>query len=273
VGSSRRLNNTHIAQPHASPPFTTTYQVTLTDAKGCTFQDSVQVAVNVPPIVDLDSTLVVCLNTQPQLTPKITSTAAPLQYRWSPSIGLSNAWVEQPILTTTQSRWYTLTVTDVYKCVGIDSIFVRVAPFPLVDAGHDSSVCRGDSVLIGHEATGGTPPFTYQWTPAIGLAHADWAVAKASPGSSQLYHLTVLDLNGCKAEDSVQVNIIPAPLPVITASGRLTFLSRRQRPPFNNKTVSPIPVVDGRQFSIDTRARRRNLWRVGCGLEWLRRHF
>lgn len=81
-----------------------------------------------------------------------------------------------------------------------------------VDIGPDTiTVCSGNIVLIPSSVTGGTGPYTYQWstgetTPSITV------------GSAGTYFCWVSDVYGCTATDTIVVDII-APTAGLTISG------------------------------------------------------
>ena len=86
------------------------------------------------------------------------------------------------------------------------SITINVLPTPVADAGPDSTYCTGDTiVLIG---SGG---ISYQWSPSG--AFSDPAIANPTIVVSQTnsYTLTITDLNGCTATDTVLVTASPIP--------------------------------------------------------------
>jgi hypothetical protein len=66
----------------------------------------------------------------------------------------------------------------------------------------------GDSVMLGGAptATGGTSPYTYNWTPS--LAGANPAVMPTSPTT---YLLSLTDANNCSSTDTVMVSVDAVP--------------------------------------------------------------
>lgn len=61
--------------------------------------------------------------------------------------------------------------------------------------------------------TGGTPStLTYAWTPAISLNNASISNPLATPSATETYSVTVTNGAGCPANDSVTVNVNPAPI-------------------------------------------------------------
>lgn len=78
-----------------------------------------------------------------------------------------------------------------------------------VNAGRDVNVEQGRQARLKAKSTGGEPPFTYSWDPEEGLSDADIAnptIDTSSP-SSRTYGLTVVDVNGDTATDTVKVVI------------------------------------------------------------------
>lgn len=74
-------------------------------------------------------------------------------------------------------------------------------------AGSDKSICPGDSVKLSGSASGGTPPYSYSWSPSTGLSGADVAQPMASPTQTTTYTLTVTDAEGKKGSDTVKVSV------------------------------------------------------------------
>ena len=87
---------------------------------------------------------------------------------------------------------------------------------PQVEAGPDQTICLRDTLTIGNPANSGTPPYKYKWTPGSGLSDENTAITKASPTTSTIYYLTVIDSIGCTTIDSIKIIVNPLPNPVIT---------------------------------------------------------
>jgi len=81
------------------------------------------------------------------------------------------------------------------------------------DAGADVGVCSGTCTTIGGSpaATGGTPPYTYTWSPTTGLDHPDSPNPTACPDTTTTYTLTVTDNNGDTDQDQVTITVNPEP--------------------------------------------------------------
>jgi hypothetical protein len=106
---------------------------------------------------------------------------------------------------------YTLTVTDINGCTATDIVCVTVTqPNLTASAGPDIDLCDDEAtcVQIGGipSATGGTPLYTYSWTPVTGICTGS-TPADANPfvlpASTTVYTLSVTDANGCTATDAM----------------------------------------------------------------------
>ena len=118
--------------------------------------------------------------------------------------------VASPISTTK----YYVTITDSKGCVAVDSATVTVNLSPVAHAGLDTAICAGEDVILGAEpsATGGTPGYTYSWTPGIGLSSTSASNPTATPSTTTTYVLVVTDVNGCSASDNIAVTVRQNPI-------------------------------------------------------------
>lgn len=115
----------------------------------------------------------------------------------------------------------TVTATDSDGDVATDSVVVTVtaAPAPTANAGPDVAVEVGSSVLLSGSATGGTPPYNFQWVQVSGPTQvispvtgntAAISVAGTTAGAA-VFQLTVTDANGATSTDTVTVTVNVAP--------------------------------------------------------------
>lgn len=167
-----------------------------------------------------------------------------LGYQWTqtagePAVTLSGADTatasfEAPEMEagTSQSFTFTLTVTDHSGTAAQDSVTVTVKdqPIPIsADAGRDQTVIEADLVtLVG--SGGGGAELSYRWAqiagePTVtlngaGSATASFQAPEMEPGTSRTltFELTVTDLNGLEARDSVLVTVEDQPSPILTGT-------------------------------------------------------
>lgn len=203
------LNDSTIANPTADIDSTTTFTVIVTDSIFGTDTATITVTVNSLPVSNAGEDQSYCQGGSIEIggSPSATGGTSPYSYSWSPTNGLSSATVANPTASTTQSTIYYLSVTDAFGCASqTDSIQITVYPNPQVDAGASDLICQGDSVFIGNDATGGTTPYVYLWSPSAGLSATDIAQPYASPSATTMYTVLVTDSVGCSGTDSVQVS-------------------------------------------------------------------
>ncbi|MDB5035255.1 MAG: 5-nucleotidase [Chlorobi bacterium] len=104
---------------------------------------------------------------------------------------------------------YQLTVTTADGCEGVDRMTITVWDPPEAHAGVDIPPCDATKFqFIGFDATGGTPPYRYSWSPAAGLSDATISHPSAKPDRTTTYTMTVTDAHGCTSTDDVVVNVV-----------------------------------------------------------------
>ncbi|MBN8701703.1 MAG: gliding motility-associated C-terminal domain-containing protein [Bacteroidetes bacterium] len=124
-----------------------------------------------------------------------------IDYSW---LGTSE---ENDSLFFLQYGVYSVTVTDQVGCFDVDSFTVSEPLVLIATTSGASSLCAGDSIVIGSSATGGTAPFSYNWNNGA----CTNSVITIAPDSTQIVTLEVTDANGCIASalQSITVNALP----------------------------------------------------------------
>lgn len=178
-----------------------TYQVTLTDAKGCTTEDSV-VLTNPDPIEVQTVALepADCFG-QASGSATVTAVQGTRPYNWQWSNGANDSSIQQVAAGT-----YRVTVTDANNCRQIDSVTITQPATSLTVAMQETDIaCHGDSTgTAGVLATGGVGPYTYQWSNG-----ANGTMLSDLPAGT--FYVTITDQNQCGALDSVVIDQ-PAPI-------------------------------------------------------------
>jgi gliding motility-associated-like protein len=147
--------------------------------------------------------------------PQVTGNAA--SYSWSPTTGVSNPAVANPVLTPQQTTTYTVTAT-LGTCTQQRTVTVTVFEGATANAGPDVSIIAGDIIQL--QASGSTG--TYNWTPPAGLSAANVLIPNANPAVTTTYTLTVTSPQGCLASDNVTVTVVPyciKPMEAFTPNG------------------------------------------------------
>ncbi|MBX2960209.1 MAG: gliding motility-associated C-terminal domain-containing protein [Flavobacteriales bacterium] len=204
------LSNPTTSNPTACPSTTTTYSVTVSNAAGCLSTDSVKINIYSLPIIQTNNDTATCIGNCIQL-----NAVGGISYTWSPTTGLSNTNIANPIACTNTTTNYVVTGTDLNGCSAKDTVVISINSLPTANAGTDQSICGTDSVVIGGTPSGSAGS-TFSWTPSGSLNDNSIANPTASPLTTTNYILTVLDVNGCSNTDTVLVTVNP--LPTIVAS-------------------------------------------------------
>ncbi len=107
---------------------------------------------------------------------------------------------------------YAVTVTDANGCTEEGSVTVTVHPNPSVtiscsaDTGDGCILCAGESTTLTANPAGGTGPYTYVWS----NGHDSQQVS-VSPAVTTDYTVTITDINGCTAQETITVIVHPTP--------------------------------------------------------------
>ena len=137
----------------------------------------------------------------------------PYTYSWTPTAGLDNPNIANPIASPATTTTYTVTVTDqsVPFQEKSDSVTITVNQEVIANAGEDKSINPGESITIGGNPTvsGGTPPYTYSWQPTDTLDNPTGPNPTATPTATTTYTVTVTDAIGCPDTDEVKVSVVP----------------------------------------------------------------
>lgn len=176
---------------------TGTYTVTLivTSSFNCT--DTATMAVTVSP---LPSSVITSSAGAQFCADDSTMLSAPAginyAYLWNTGDTLQTILVDS-------SGTYAVTVTDtVSGCFSTDSITITVNPLPVANAGLDSTIALGSSIVLN-----GLGGVSYSWSPITGLDNSFIANPVATPLVTTDYILTVTNANGCTDMDTVKITV------------------------------------------------------------------
>ncbi len=103
---------------------------------------------------------------------------------------------------------YTVTITDNNSCTSSAVVQITQPPALTVLPPNPAALCAGQNVSVAVSPAGGTPAYTYSWSPG-GMTGSTESL---QPLSSTVYTVTVTDANACPVvvNIAVTVNTVPA---------------------------------------------------------------
>ncbi len=179
-----------------------TYYVTVTDSKNCTettfvtIQEPFELQANILNIKNVS-----CYNgSDGSIQVQVSGGTVPYSYLWSPS-NYTGSHAQHLSAGT-----HTVYITDANGCATSISAIIQQPPQLNVNYTVSHALCnQGNEGIIQLYTNGGTPPYSYQWTPVISSSDVVTNLA------SGMYYVTVSDSLGCTVTKQIQVQ---APTPI-----------------------------------------------------------
>jgi gliding motility-associated-like protein len=144
-----------------APAVTTTYTVTVADNCNSTpATGTVTVTVDGGPTAFAGNDVGVCIGGSVLLN--ASSNTPGVTYLWSPTTGLSNPNVPNPVCTPAQNTEYTVTVTRNDGCQNSDAVMVTLTPPPTSDFILPATGCVGKPLIVTYTGNAASSA-QFQW--------------------------------------------------------------------------------------------------------------
>jgi len=188
------------------------YNVTVTDANGCTYTMPVNIPDIPGPVIDSITTTEVQCNGDSTGTATVAASGgtAPINYLWNDPLGQTTATA-----IGLAGSIYTVIVTDVNGCSVSQSALVDENPPLTLIATPDVTICFGDSTEISVTGNGGFGTYFYVWNNGLDSIQTHWV----SPVTTTTYTTFIIDELGCRSQDeSITVTVFPPLSSSVTAT-------------------------------------------------------
>ncbi len=200
--SSPELSCTDCANPIAMPGTSTIYSVKGTTTFGCIKSDTVKITVRQKFNLTVSPGDTICAGSSVGLW-----ASGADKYTWYPTTGIDQPTgpklKAKPSTTTT----YSVVARDNDNCfTDTATVFIKVNPLPVVDAGVDVTMSAGSSVQLN--TTNSADVITWRWSPGSSLNCVDCPAPLARPKAETKYSVQVKNKSGCVASDEVLVLVI-----------------------------------------------------------------
>ncbi len=180
-----------------------TYTATVTDSNGCILQDTV--AITQPPLLTLKDSIrnLECFDLNSGFAHVFVSGGTPAyEYIWQPPLAGQSSGFANNLFAGT----YTCIVVDYHNCKDSLTMTLTQPPQLSVNISSPAEVPNGQQATLNAAATGGVSPYNYLWSNSV-----TGQSIEVMPNGNTVFFVTVTDSFGCKAEDTINLQIEPCP--------------------------------------------------------------
>lgn len=235
-----------------------TYNVTITDANGCTVTEPVTITgPNGLTSSISSSTNALCFgDCNGSATVTASGGTQPYTYQWNDPSNQTGSTA-----TGLCAGTYSVTVTDANGCVSVSTVIITQPPLLVASTTANDASCFGEcdataSVFV----TGGTPPYVYQWNDPN-----NQTTVSATGLCAGTYTVTVTGSNGCVASATETIFQPPTPVSIDTVitnatcgqcNGEIVVSGNGGVPPYtylwgNGETTATISGLCPGVYTVD----------------------
>lgn len=197
-----RLSDPTIPDPMADPQITTTYSLTVFSANGCAGTDTMVITVRPLDFANAGEDVSLCPGDSTQL-----SASGGDVYSWGPLGGLDRTDIPDPWAKPQTTTTYIVTVINADGITDSDTVSVIILPRPIVDAGEDQSICRGETAQLSATGVG-----DFNWNHPELLSNANIPDPVAMVDANTTFLVRITDGNGCHSFDDISIFVFEQPV-------------------------------------------------------------
>ena len=205
---AKGLSDSSIANPVASPVYTTSYIVKGSSTAGCIAFDTVTISIKPSPVVVKTNDSIICKNSSIQL-----QVSGGTNYSWVPDTTLSSNNISNPIASPINNITYFVTTSDAaLSCTTTDSIKIFIRPVTVFTISPNDSVCLNSTIQL--KTTGGNK---FSWEPANLVNNPTIANPIATLLTTTLFRVNIKDVV-CNDSALLSTTIYTIALPKLSVS-------------------------------------------------------
>lgn len=203
--------------PTVQPAVTTTYNVLINDGENTNYA-MVTVTVDQLPEPDAGDNKTITWGTNTTLEGGVSSGTGPYTWHWEPAAKLVNAAIQNPqTVNLYETTTFTLEVTDLgtgCENESADNVTITIGgnELAVTPVASSNEVCKGVTVQLFANASGGTGNYTYSWTSTPPGFVSSLPEPFATPNVNTTYRISIYDGYNPK---SGSVDVLVKPLPAI----------------------------------------------------------
>ena len=138
----------------------------------------------------------------------------------SPEFSCNNC--PNPVVKPTVTTSYVVISNLSSTCVNTDTVVVSIAPdYTATATVSDTIICAGSTLQFDVQTSSGGAPYTYSWLPASLFSNPIASNPTATPINFglQTVVVNVISAQGCLRTDTINFNVVPAPIFTIQPYG------------------------------------------------------